>query len=114
MVNGAGVAFFPNVGVNQAFANEFLIGNFGDHELARREEANDVVDFGAIRDRFVLFEAIANETFFVVDVKFAVGDNDFTSGNGIKSFDFCFALAPCSKTFFEVFEVIDGVFDKMC
>ena len=68
MINGAGVAFFPNVGINEAFTDELLIGNFGDHELARREEANDVVDFGAIANRFVLFEAITNEAFFVIDV----------------------------------------------
>jgi hypothetical protein len=43
MVNGARIAFFPDVGVNEAFADELFIGYFGDHQLARGEKADEIL-----------------------------------------------------------------------
>ena len=68
VIDGTRIAFFPDIGINKAFANEFLVGNFGNHEFTRREKANDVVNFRTIANRLVLFETVADKAFFVIHV----------------------------------------------
>ena len=99
--------------MHNSFSDEFFIRNFGHHHFPCIEENDDIVNLRTIVYRFVFLQSPTNKSFFKVNIQFPIRNNYFCCSDVIENFNFSFAFSTGSEAFFQIFEILNRIFDQI-
>ena len=99
--------------MQQVFAEEVLIGNFGNGIGTIGTECNYIIDVRTIEHENIFFEGSSHKAFFVIGVKLHVSGCDDISLNGIEYFYLGFTLFAHPIFLDELLKIGNRIIGKM-
>jgi hypothetical protein len=94
VVNRALIILPEDIDVYHLFADKNFFGHFRDDHRAIFPEYDDIIDIGAIADKFVFLQTGACKTFNSVYIEFLIGSGYHHGFYGVETPQFGPAIAP--------------------